>query len=121
MARRAGAEYTVKRKMADGSIKEYRYARSGAKRTPARPDSIVALIAAYRASPQWKALKPRTKDHYARYTAMWDIADDVPLVEWKRNNILTRRHRVRQRPSGYQDEMDTLANADARKATRRAA
>jgi hypothetical protein len=70
VARRAGAEYTVKRKMADGSIKEYRYARSGAKRTPARPDSIAALIAAYRASPQWKALKPRTKDHYARYTAI---------------------------------------------------
>lgn len=55
--------------MADGSVKEYRYPPRRKERadTPFGPDSVGALIEAYKISPEWVRLAPKTREVYAIY------------------------------------------------------
>lgn len=85
-------EYTVRRKLADGSYKEYRYSRG---RKAAQPsDTIGALIAAYRASPEYTGLKPLTRSNYTTYLKVIEANRAllaVPVADLRRRQILALR------------------------------
>lgn len=57
----------VRRTLADGSVREYRYGPYRPKRQKVTADSIEALIRAYLRSPEWEALKPHTREVYTIY------------------------------------------------------
>ncbi len=70
----ADAEHVVRRKLADGSVMEYRYVRKRGKRQPRAADSIHALIEAYQASPEWHGLAEATRVQYALYLRpLWRV------------------------------------------------
>lgn len=63
------AERVVRKRLSDGTIKEYRYAPWRPKPPSPRdpPGSVGALLAAYRMSPEWRRLRPSTKATYNVY------------------------------------------------------
>lgn len=85
-------EYTVKRKLADGTFREYRYNRA---RKPAQAaDTIGALITAYRSSPEWTGLKPLTRRNYTTYLKVIEANRpllDCRLADLKRRQVLALR------------------------------
>lgn len=86
------AEYTVRRTLADGSVKEYRYSRG---RKPAQQrDTIGALITAYRSSPEWALLKPLTRQNYTTYIKVIESNRPLlacPVADLKRRQVLALR------------------------------
>lgn len=61
------APKTVRKVLADGSVKVYEYARGKKAPEPRERDTIAMLIQAYQSSPEWRRLADATKDRYARY------------------------------------------------------
>jgi integrase len=84
----------VRKVLADGSVKEYRYPpRKEAAIRAGRwlPNSIGALLAAYRMSPEYRALAPATHDSYSRPMEIWQRFCDDPVTSISRRQILTLR------------------------------
>lgn len=94
-SRRPSGHKVVRRRLADGTIKEYRYARA---REPEAPKSgtLGALITAYRSSPEWRAKAPATQEQYRIYLRPWE--DDrlwaLPVTAIKRRDVLALRDAV---------------------------
>lgn len=105
----------VKARLADGSEVEYLYHRATGRRLPglddagfadalaaaerqvgARPDAdtLRALIRAYRASPEFAALKSRTVTATTRYLGLLAKIDHLPVTAIKRRDLLTLRDAV---------------------------
>lgn len=86
---------TVRKRLADGTVKEYTYSRAprSAREEP-QGDTLRALIAAYERSPEWRALGPRTVKN--RLIAMRHLvkAYDVPVAKWTRRDILLLRDAI---------------------------
>lgn len=84
----------VRRRLADGSVKEYRY--SGTKERPDRvaPSSMGALILAFRRSPEWAALKPSTVKNYGYYLRDLEKLDDQPVGNVLRRTLLNMRDAI---------------------------
>jgi integrase len=79
-----------RRKLADGTIKTYRYAPKIA----ASPESkiVSGVMAAWQRSPNWAKLSPNTATAYVRYSAyLYDVYKSVPIVNIKRRHILEIR------------------------------
>lgn len=84
-----GAKKTVKKRLADGTLKTYTYDR---KPPQAKPNTVGAVIAEYRASPDWRRLKPKTKQAYM--LAMDRIGEfyaEVPIADVRRRTVLATR------------------------------
>lgn len=93
--RAASAEHIVKRTLADGTVKEYRYARH--RRTKPQPkavDSIHALIEAYQCSPEWGGLADATKTQYELYLRPLFRVGHVPVDQVKRRDLKLVRDRI---------------------------
>lgn len=93
---RAGTR-TVRKRLADGTIREYTYTRAPKPPrapTDTAPDSLRALIAAYERSPEWAALADGSRAIRAR--AMRDLAkvQHVRVAEWRRRDILLIRDAI---------------------------
>lgn len=87
------SERVVKKRLADGTIKEFRYPRvRPAANKPA--DSIGALIEAYKRSSEWRTLRPATLQYYSRYLAVLDELRDQPVTVLRRRDVLTTRDEV---------------------------
>ena len=84
------ADKIVRRTLADGTAREYRYKKTGA---PA-PRSIGALVNEYRSSSEYTGLKPRTKLWVNRTLELIAEYGDVPIEELKRRHILQQRDKV---------------------------
>jgi integrase len=90
------APKVVRKRLADGTIREYRYARGPVE--PERHDagSMAALIAAYRGSPEWAAKAKQTKATYNIYLRPWE--DErlarAAVTSIKRRDILTIRDAI---------------------------
>lgn len=92
---RSGGEHVVRRRLADGSVKEYRYARNKAPKPPRiSEDSLGALTIAYRSSPEWAALRPATKVNYTHYLKDLEKIHQVPVAEVKRRNLIQIRNLI---------------------------
>lgn len=90
--KRRKAGRVVKRVLADGSVKEYRYAPYKKASTRVVPDSVELLIRAYQRSPRWDDLAPNTKSGYRTYLRPLEEAfGALPVKELTRGNIITVR------------------------------
>lgn len=91
---RKAAGRVVRRRLADGTIKEYRYAPYRAKRPTADPNSLDALIRQYRRSPEWDALKPHSQQMYNTYLRPLEEIGHLPVQSINRREILTLRDAI---------------------------
>jgi integrase len=90
----------VRRRLADGTIKVYRYAPWSA---PARVegDTIRALLRAYEASPEWAALAKATRSQYLIYLRPWlKVAEAAPRDVTRRQILDARDAIARTRGTG---------------------
>ena len=89
MSRPSSTDRVVRKKLADGTIREYRYPRNPpAKASRLAPDSVGAMLAAYKRSPQWDALAPRSKAHYGHYLKHLEEAWNLPVTQVSRRLLL---------------------------------
>lgn len=90
------APKVVRKRLADGTIKEYRYARGPV--TPEAPDagSMAALLAEYRGSPAWTGKGKQTKAVYNIYLRPWehDQMARRPVKSIARREILVIRDAI---------------------------
>jgi integrase len=84
----------VKRTLADGTEREYRYAPYKAKPRAKPTDTIDALIEAYRRSPEWDILAPNTQTMYAIYLRELGRYGDALVATVRRRDILMARDLV---------------------------
>jgi integrase len=82
----------VKRKLADGSVKVYRY-QAYVKR-PRDQDTIGDLIQAYNESPEWHALAEATKTVYAIYHRVLVPLGHLQVKNIKRRDLLRLRDAI---------------------------
>jgi integrase len=86
----------VRKTLADGTVKEYRYARRAVKRELPSPNTVGALVAAFKASPEWRAYSPKTQAVHITYLRPWE--DDrlyrVPVASIGRKQIMTLRDAI---------------------------
>lgn len=85
-------EKVVKRTLADGSVREYRYGRA----TSAR--NVGAVITEYKESPAFTRLKPLTKRAYLRDLDHLKPYDRVAIDDIRRRHILKNRDDNAHRP-----------------------
>lgn len=86
-------ERVVRRTLADGTVKEYRYDRSPQTQRVAA-GSVDALINAYKRSPEWTGLKPATQKNYGIYLRHLDTAGQVPVTLIRRRLLLSYRDAI---------------------------
>jgi integrase len=82
----------VRKRLADGTIKTYEYAGPPKRQAPPLPsDSLRDLMVAYERSPEWLALKPRTKA--AKLVSLRHLhpIQHLPVTDLKRRYVLTLR------------------------------
>lgn len=85
----------VRKRLADGTVKEYRYPRRAvAKVARYAPDSIDALLAAYRRSPEWLALSQHTRDTYSIYHRPLDRIGHTKVRDLRRRAIMDLRDAI---------------------------
>jgi integrase len=84
------ADRVIRRRMADGSTKTYRYP---AWKPAAQPegDTMRALLRAFEASPEWTALAQATRAQYLIYLRPWLKVADAPPRSVTRRDILAAR------------------------------
>src|SRR5690242_10230736 len=86
------ADRVVRRKQADGTIKEYRYPSFKPKPVPRRSDTLSALIDSYKDSPEWRTgLEDQTKTTYTIYLRPLDKVGHLDAASITRRDILTIR------------------------------
>lgn len=94
---REKAGRVVRRKLADGTTKTYRYAAYHRKPTAtATSDSISALLTAYQRSPEWNRLAAVTRTNYTIYLRELSRVDvaHVRVQDVRRKDILTLRDAI---------------------------
>lgn len=89
----------VKRTLADGTVKEYRY--EGHRRRGKRPlpASLGALIQEYRASPQFATLRPATKKTYLRAMGHMEPLYNSAIAAIRRRHVIKLRNRFAKTPA----------------------
>ena len=100
--RAASAEHIVKRTLADGTVKEYRYSRHRrAKQQAKAADSLHALIEAYQCSPEWNGLADATRAQYELYLRPLFRVGHIAVDQIKRRDLKLVRDRIaRERGNG---------------------
>jgi integrase len=94
-SRRRFGEKVVRRKLADGTIREYRYPPGGkAKIARYAPDSLDALLAAWRRSPDFAGLAKATRATYGVYLRDLDAIGTVPIAALRRRDLLDIRDAI---------------------------
>lgn len=84
----------VRRMLADGSVKEYRYQRNKPAQRQQAPDTMGALIVAYRQSPDWIGLRDSTRRNYNYYLRHLEDYAEVPARDMKRRDLLDARDAI---------------------------
>lgn len=84
----------VRRTLADGTIKEYRYGAYRPAPSRVAPDSLEAMVRAYRRSPKWATLATLTKESYNTYLRPLDGIGHLSAKQVKRLHILSIRDAI---------------------------
>ena len=87
----------VKKRLADGSIKEYRYpVKSSGEDVPRQPaqGSVGSVIRSYLQSIEFRRTRPTTQKIKQYYLCELDIFSDMPIHDIKRRNILAIRDMI---------------------------
>lgn len=92
---KAGAR-VVRKTLADGTVKEYHYGAYKPKRPAPRytPDSMDALLAAFRRSPEYTGRSKKTQAQYTIYLRTWDKMGHVLVADVTRRTVFTLRDAV---------------------------
>jgi integrase len=88
------AAQIVRHKLADGTIKDYRYQSYSAKPVVHPKDTLSALIDAYKGSPEWHALAKVTQVNYALYLRPLDEIGHIEPATLRRRDILAMRDAI---------------------------
>lgn len=91
---RKAAGRVVRRTLADGTFKEYRYGAYKPKRSHVAANSVAALKASYMRSPAWTGLAKLTKESYTTYLRPLDRYTDTSVKDVSRRDILTIRDAI---------------------------
>lgn len=92
----AASVRSVRKTLADGTVKTYTYARapkSKAKPVPAG-DTLGALLTAYQRSPEWQALAPRTKATRLNSYRHLAKTEQVRVPDLRRRDLLLLRDAI---------------------------
>jgi integrase len=82
----------VRKRLADGSVKEYRYPRVRAEKVGRYgANTLGALIVAYKRSPEWKALSPSTKAGKSLYLKPLEEVHQLDTAKLRRRQIIAIR------------------------------
>jgi len=84
----------VRKRLADGTIKEYRYDRARQSSEAIAADSLGMMIRAYQASPEWGRLSLATKDRYTRYLRPLMPHSQFPASQLTRKLVTTIRNQI---------------------------
>lgn len=85
----------VRHRLADGTVKEYRYPPHRPRRAePPAPDSVAALIAAFTHSPEWTSLAPATRETYQVYLRVLAPLGAAPAASIRRRDLLLLRDAI---------------------------
>lgn len=88
---------TVRRTLADGTVREYTYSTAPKKRlarTNYAPNSIAALMLAYQNSPEWRALAEQTRRTYNVYLRELHKTGTMLVADVKRRSLLDLRDAI---------------------------
>ena len=92
---------TVKRQLADGSVRVYHYPAWQPAGAPVPQDSMRALLRAFEASPEWAALAKSTRAQYLIYLRPWlQVAEAEPRAITRREILAARDAIATTRGSG---------------------
>lgn len=94
MKSRTEGERVVRRTLADGTIKEYRYTKKRQRSARYDPHSMAALVIAYRQSPEWRALKPSSQRNYSYYLRDLEVYANTPVAALRRRDLLQTRNAI---------------------------
>lgn len=83
----------VRKRLSDGTIKEYRYAPYEAAQTPAG-DTMRALLRGYEHSPKFRALAAVTRVNYLIYLRPWLMVPDARPGDVTRRQVLQARDAI---------------------------
>jgi integrase len=92
--RKPKAGRVVRRTLADGSVREYRYGAYKAPLSRVQADSLEALIRAYKRSPSWTALAKATKASRLVYLKELEEIGHLPIRKLVRRDILAIRDAI---------------------------
>lgn len=103
----------VRRTLADGTVKEYRYKAYKQKHSPRlEKDSVASLIGAFKSSPEWRNLAPRTVSYYLTYLKPLDFIGSLKASEVTRRTIFEMRDAIaEERGNGAANAFQTAAAA----------
>lgn len=90
----AKAGRVVRKTLADGSVREYRYPAHRPRSPRFGAETIGALILAYKASPEWSALSDASRATYSTYLKVLEAAPHTVVAEVKRRDVLALRDAV---------------------------
>jgi len=91
--RSARKTHVVKKTLADGTVKTYRYERSKTKAIQ-EPSTVGALTVAYRNSVEWRALSPKTQQTRESYLRKIELLKSMPVASVTRRMLLTMRDEI---------------------------
>lgn len=97
MKSNAKKEHVVRRTLADGTVKEYRY--GPAKAQPPMPEiaspSLASVVSTWQRSIEWRSLSKNTQDNYVIYLKpLFSAFKKEPVAEIRRAHILTMRDEI---------------------------
>lgn len=83
----------VRKRLADGTVKEYRYSRSAPRPrlSPYAPGTVGGTIIAYKRSLEWEALAPATRQNYTIYLHPIERLAHLRLADVKRAHLYALR------------------------------
>lgn len=90
-------EKVVRRTLADGTVKEYRYRRTKVPKEAAAPiaaGSVRAMINDWQMSPEWNDLREKTKANYSIYLRELKPLWEVPAASIRRRHVIAIRNSI---------------------------
>jgi len=90
----AKAGRVVRKQLADGTVKEYRYGPHKPRPGRYADGTLAALIVAYKRSPEWLGLAEATRKTYQVYLRVLEASPDTPVASITRKHILNLRDAI---------------------------
>lgn len=91
-----GGYRTVRKRLADGTVREYRYPRKPpqAPQIRAKPGTIDALLMAYRRSPEFASKAPKTRRNHENVLRVLDRIGHLPVAAIRRRMLYDLRDAI---------------------------
>lgn len=89
------AARVVRHTLRDGTVREYRYQSYSPKHKPERQQgTLSAMIDAYKDSPEWRSLSPKSHVLYSLHLRPWDKVGQIDPKTITRGDVMTMRDAI---------------------------